>query len=77
MPAMTNEAATQVSVTIDKKKPTLTITPPDTDQKEAFDVTFTFNEAVTGFIPRVMSPSPRMRRKRIVGNRGRRRRPTS
>ena len=63
-----NEAATQVSVTIDKKKPTLTITPPTTDPKEAFDVTFTFNEDVTGFTCRVMSLSPQTRGKRIVGN---------
>ena len=57
-----NEAATQVSVPIDKKKPTLTITPPTKDQKEAFDVTFTFNEDVTDFMPSDVSVSSNARK---------------
>ena len=45
-----NEAATQVSVTVDKKRPTATITGvPTTEQNGAFDLTITFSEDVTGF----------------------------
>ena len=45
-----NEAATQVSVTVDKKRPTATITGvPTTEQNGVFDLTITFSEDVTGF----------------------------
>ena len=45
-----NTAATQASVSIDKKRPTVMITgAPTAEQKSAFDLTITFNEDVTGF----------------------------
>ena len=44
-------AASQAMVNIDKDAPTLTIDAPTMDQKDPFDVTFTFDEDVTGFIP--------------------------
>ena len=37
-----NEAASRVTVSIDKDAPTLTITAPTMDQNGAFDVTFDF-----------------------------------
>ena len=46
-----NEAASQVTVNIDKDAPTLTITAPTMDQNAAFDVTFTFDEDVIDFEP--------------------------
>ena len=46
-----NAAATQVTVSVDKANPTVTIDAPTTDQKDPFDVTFTFSEGVTGFTP--------------------------
>ena len=46
-----NEAASRVTVNIDKDAPTLTITAPTMDQNAAFDVTFTFDQDVSGFIP--------------------------
>ena len=46
-----NVAASRATVNIDKNAPTLTITAPTTDQNAAFDVTFTFDEDVSGFIP--------------------------
>ena len=46
-----NAAATRASVSIDKKVPTLTIDAPSDPQNGPFDVTFTFNENVTGFVP--------------------------
>ena len=47
-----NEAATQASVMVDKERPTATISgvPSVSDEKkEAFDLTITFNEDVSGF----------------------------
>ena len=47
-----NEAASRVTVNIDKDAPTLTITAPTMDQNgNAFDVTFTFDEDVIDFEP--------------------------
>ena len=46
-----NEAASQVEVKIDKDAPTLTIDAPTMDQKDPFDVTFTFDQEVINFIP--------------------------
>ena len=46
-----NVAASQAMVEIDKDAPTLTIDAPTMDQKAAFDVTFTFDQDVTGFEP--------------------------
>ena len=43
-----NQASSKtVTVTIDLP-PTVTLTPPETIQNAAFDVTITFNESVTG-----------------------------
>ena len=48
-----NEAASQVMVDIDVDAPTLTIdAPSDPQNGNTFDVTFTFDEDVTGFEPR-------------------------
>ncbi len=47
--ANNNTAASQATVNIDKDPPTVTISAPTTDQNGAFDVTFAFSEAVTGF----------------------------
>ena len=44
-----NTAATQATVTVDKDRPTPTITAPTTPQNGAFDVTVDFGEPVTGF----------------------------
>ena len=44
-----NEAAIQFSVIYDNEAPTVTLSGPTTTQSGPFDVTFTFNEAVTGF----------------------------
>ena len=44
-----NEAASQVTVDIDKDAPTLTIDAPTMDQKDPFDVTFTFDQDVIDF----------------------------
>ena len=46
-----NEAASQVTVNIDKDAPTLTITAPTMDQNGMFDVTFTFDQDVSDFTP--------------------------
>ena len=46
-----NEAASRVTVSIDKDAPTLTIDAPTMDQNGMFDVTFTFDQDVTGFEP--------------------------
>ena len=46
-----NEAASRVTVSIDKDAPTLTITAPTMDQNGAFDVTFTFDQDVIDFAP--------------------------
>ena len=46
-----NVAASQAMVDIDKDAPTLTIDAPTMDQKDPFDVTFTFDQDVTGFEP--------------------------
>ena len=46
-----NVAASRVTVDIDKDAPTLTIDAPTMDQKDPFDVTFTFDEDVTDFEP--------------------------
>ena len=46
-----NVAASQAMVDIDKDAPTLTIDAPMMDQKDPFDVTFTFDQDVTGFEP--------------------------
>ncbi len=45
-----NTAATQLSVTNDETKPTLTITSSANPTSGAFTATFTFSEAVTGFV---------------------------
>ena len=49
--AIGNEAAalSNQAVTNNSARPTLTITGPTTETKDAFTVTFTFNRAVTGF----------------------------
>ena len=49
--AIGNEAAvlSNQTVTNNSARPTLTITGPTTETKDAFTVTFTFNRAVTGF----------------------------
>ena len=44
-----NEAASQVTVEIDKDAPTLTITAPSDPQNGPFDVTFTFDQDVIDF----------------------------
>ena len=44
-----NEAASQFSVTADIDAPTVSISGPTDDQNNAFDVTITFSEDVTGF----------------------------
>ena len=46
-----NEAASQVTVDIDVDAPTLMISATSDPQNGAFDVTFTFDEDVTGFEP--------------------------
>ena len=46
-----NEAASQVTVNIDKDAPTLTIDAPSDPQNGPFDVTFDFDQDVSGFIP--------------------------
>ena len=46
-----NEAASRVTVDIDKDAPTLTIDAPSDPQNGPFDVTFDFDQDVTGFIP--------------------------
>lgn len=44
-----SQASANVDVSVDTEGPTVTISAPTTDQNGAFDVTFTFSEAVTGF----------------------------
>ena len=46
-----NEAASQVTVEIDKDAPTLTIDAPSDPQNGPFDVTFTFDQDVIDFEP--------------------------
>ncbi|WP_339697380.1 Ig-like domain-containing protein [uncultured Roseivirga sp.] len=47
----TNTAATQLSITNDETKPTVTITSASTSPHSgAFDITVTFSESVTGFV---------------------------
>ena len=46
-----NEAASQVTVNIDRDAPTLTIDAPTMDQNGPFDVTFTFDQDVINFEP--------------------------
>ena len=46
-----NDASNTVTVTVDKKKPTITFSGiPNTPQNSAFDITITFSENVTGFL---------------------------
>ena len=44
------DALSNQAVTNNSARPTLTITGPTTETKDAFTVTFTFNKAVTGFV---------------------------